>query len=236
MLCLFYDLRRQLLSRSLPLLLWNMTGRLRGPMESALLDLFKLCTCTSPLLLLNLLLIPVSYVPEQVFGGQWKQSKKVFTFRGDSNWLGFDKVSSFKILHNFLNFIHQRCTCRFTNACCVTIFLISWHLTGCAQHHADECMSSLKTIKRTRNDEKIRNIKKYNCYEKLYRDFTILPVHSLHQLWPTSNLISDMYSFMHCDGNSLLSLNLLCWQCPGKDVLGGWCDSGSIFVADVAVR
>lgn len=28
----------------------------------------------------------------QVFCGQWKESKKVFSLRGDSNWLGFSKV------------------------------------------------------------------------------------------------------------------------------------------------
>ncbi|KAF7821962.1 putative transcription factor WD40-like family [Senna tora] len=33
-----------------------------------------------------------------VFCGQWKESNKLFSFRGDSNWLGFSKCSNKDVL------------------------------------------------------------------------------------------------------------------------------------------
>lgn len=41
----------------------------------------------------------------QVFCGQWKNCNKLFSFRGDSNWLGFSKV---------LIWAHRHIDCRYT--------------------------------------------------------------------------------------------------------------------------
>ncbi|KAJ9166810.1 hypothetical protein P3X46_021508 [Hevea brasiliensis] len=38
--------------------------------------------------------IYIQGVDYEVFCGQWKESNKVFSFRGDSNWLGFSKCSN----------------------------------------------------------------------------------------------------------------------------------------------
>ncbi|CAA0841748.1 Unknown protein [Striga hermonthica] len=42
--------------------------------------------------------IYVQGVDYEVLCGQWKESKKAFSFRGDSNWLGFSKCSDRDIL------------------------------------------------------------------------------------------------------------------------------------------
>ncbi|KAF8404430.1 hypothetical protein HHK36_009315 [Tetracentron sinense] len=42
--------------------------------------------------------IYIQEVDYEVFCGQWKESKKVFSFRGDSNWLGFSKCSNRDVL------------------------------------------------------------------------------------------------------------------------------------------
>lgn len=42
--------------------------------------------------------IYVQGVDYEVFCGQWKESKKVFSFRGDSNWLGFSKCPNVDVL------------------------------------------------------------------------------------------------------------------------------------------
>ncbi|GKV36158.1 hypothetical protein SLEP1_g44319 [Rubroshorea leprosula] len=42
--------------------------------------------------------IYVQGVDFEVFCGQWRESDKVFSFRGDSNWLGFSKCSSRDVL------------------------------------------------------------------------------------------------------------------------------------------
>lgn len=166
-------------------------------------------------------------VSEQVFCGQWKQTKKAFTFRGDSNWLGFNKVSfriyhNSSILHNFVNFINQRCTCRFTYvASKFSLFLGTWVIMLGAL--LMDARAFLRRQYGNQNEEEIWNIRKWNRSRIYY----------LHQSWPTSTIVSNIVPF---DGKSLVSLNLFCWQCHGKDVLGGWCDSGSIFVADVVAR
>ncbi|XP_052201379.1 uncharacterized protein LOC127807517 isoform X2 [Diospyros lotus] len=42
--------------------------------------------------------IYIQGVDNEVFCGQWKESKKVLSFRGDSNWLGFSKCTNSDIL------------------------------------------------------------------------------------------------------------------------------------------
>ncbi|XP_077242073.1 uncharacterized protein LOC143882472 isoform X2 [Tasmannia lanceolata] len=42
--------------------------------------------------------IYVQGVDYEVFCGQWKESRKVFSFRGDSNWLGFNKCLNNDVL------------------------------------------------------------------------------------------------------------------------------------------
>ncbi|XP_019453937.1 PREDICTED: uncharacterized protein LOC109355309 isoform X1 [Lupinus angustifolius] len=42
--------------------------------------------------------IYIQGVDHEVFCGQWKENKKIFSFRGDSNWLGFSKCSNKDIL------------------------------------------------------------------------------------------------------------------------------------------
>ncbi|XAR62483.1 hypothetical protein NMG60_11017251 [Bertholletia excelsa] len=42
--------------------------------------------------------IYIQGVDYEAFCGQWKESKKVFSFRGDSNWLGFSKCSNRDVL------------------------------------------------------------------------------------------------------------------------------------------
>ncbi|XP_054823431.1 uncharacterized protein LOC129321620 [Prosopis cineraria] len=42
--------------------------------------------------------IYVQGVDYEVFCGQWKESNKLFSFRGDSNWLGFSKCSNMDVL------------------------------------------------------------------------------------------------------------------------------------------
>ncbi|KAJ4700968.1 Guanine nucleotide-binding protein, beta subunit [Melia azedarach] len=42
--------------------------------------------------------IYVQGVDYEVFCGQWRESSKVFSFRGDSNWLGFSKCSNRDVL------------------------------------------------------------------------------------------------------------------------------------------
>ncbi|XP_020220582.1 uncharacterized protein LOC109803423 isoform X1 [Cajanus cajan] len=42
--------------------------------------------------------IYIQGVDYEVFCGQWKENKKVFSFRGDSNWLGFSKCSGKDVL------------------------------------------------------------------------------------------------------------------------------------------
>ncbi|XP_061355420.1 uncharacterized protein LOC133299946 isoform X2 [Gastrolobium bilobum] len=42
--------------------------------------------------------IYIQGVDHEVFCGQWKESNKLFSFRGDSNWLGFSKCSNKDVL------------------------------------------------------------------------------------------------------------------------------------------
>ncbi|KAK1275600.1 hypothetical protein QJS04_geneDACA001777 [Acorus gramineus] len=42
--------------------------------------------------------IYVQGVDYEVFCGRWKESQKVFSFRGDSNWLGFSKCADMDVL------------------------------------------------------------------------------------------------------------------------------------------
>ncbi|KAG0499993.1 hypothetical protein HPP92_000065 [Vanilla planifolia] len=47
---------------------------------------------------IDLAYIYVQSIDYEVLCGQWKESKKEFSFRGDSNWLGFSKCANKDVL------------------------------------------------------------------------------------------------------------------------------------------
>lgn len=53
------------------------------------------------LLLIRGVSLNINLNPEimQVFCGQWKERKKSFSLRGDSNWIGFSKVLNFPVCY-----------------------------------------------------------------------------------------------------------------------------------------
>ncbi|KAB1200374.1 hypothetical protein CJ030_MR0G007484 [Morella rubra] len=118
--------------------------------------------------------IPSSTTDYEVFCGQWKENTKVFSFRGDSNWLGFSKnqanlttdwFSSLRFMHSAWYFVPS---------------LSRFDLKG------SFVASGKKTLRRLsfRGD-------------------------------------SNWLGFSKCNK---------------RDFIGGWCDSGSIFVADVVAK
>ncbi|XP_058088730.1 uncharacterized protein LOC131235550 isoform X6 [Magnolia sinica] len=52
--------------------------------------------------------IYIQGVDYEVFCGQWKESQKVFSFRGDSNWLGFSKVQESASANFFVSLLAAR--------------------------------------------------------------------------------------------------------------------------------
>ncbi|XP_024973054.1 uncharacterized protein LOC112511603 isoform X2 [Cynara cardunculus var. scolymus] len=77
----------------------NFIQNLYGGNESSMLAVTEGCQITG----ISFSSIDPNYayiqgVDYEVFCGQWKESKKAFSFRGDSNWLGFSKCANRDVL------------------------------------------------------------------------------------------------------------------------------------------